>query len=77
MDKYVVAKYIRLSQDEAVSDSFSISNQRLLLDIHIEELDLPGTEVLEFVEGADIIRPTQESSNIRGFGGLVLFFALP
>jgi DNA invertase Pin-like site-specific DNA recombinase len=61
MNEYVIAKYIRLSQDEAVSESMSIPHQRLLLDSHIEELDLPGAEVLEFVDngytGTNIERP--------------------
>ena len=50
MNAYVIAKYIRLSLDEAVSESQSIPNQRLLLDSHIDELDVPNAEVLEFVE---------------------------
>jgi len=50
MMEYVIAKYIRLSQDDAVSDSLSISNQRLLLDSHIEELEMPNVTVLEFVD---------------------------
>jgi DNA invertase Pin-like site-specific DNA recombinase len=50
MNRYVIAKYIRLSQDDAVSDSLSISHQRLILDSHIEELDIPNAEVIEFVD---------------------------
>jgi hypothetical protein len=49
MNEYVIAKYIRLSQDDAVSESQSIPNQRLLLDSHIEDLDIPNAQVLEFV----------------------------
>jgi hypothetical protein len=50
MNDYVIAKYIRLSQDDAISESLSIPHQRLLLDSHIEDMDLPGAQVLEFVE---------------------------
>jgi DNA invertase Pin-like site-specific DNA recombinase len=61
MNEYVIAKYIRLSQDDTVSESLSIPNQRLLLDRHIEKLDLPYTTVLEFVDngytGTNLERP--------------------
>jgi DNA invertase Pin-like site-specific DNA recombinase len=64
MNEYVIAKYIRLSRDEAVSDSLSISNQRLLLDKQIEELDIPYTTVLEFVDndytGTNLERPAAQ-----------------
>ncbi len=42
MLNYVIAKYIRLSVEDAKSDSMSIENQRLMLDKHIAELDIPG-----------------------------------
>ena len=58
---YVIAKYIRLSLDDAVSDSLSIPNQRVLLDRYIDSLDIPNSEVLEFVDngftGANLERP--------------------
>jgi DNA invertase Pin-like site-specific DNA recombinase len=61
MNEYVIAKYIRLSQDDAVSESQSIPNQRLLLDSHIEDLDIPNAQVLEFVDngftGTNVERP--------------------
>jgi DNA invertase Pin-like site-specific DNA recombinase len=61
MNEYVIAKYIRLSQDDAISDSLSIPNQRLLLDSHIEDMDIPGVQVLEFVDngftGTNVERP--------------------
>jgi len=41
MNDFVIAKYIRLSRDEAVSESNSIPNQHLLLNEYIEELDIP------------------------------------
>jgi|GEM_PF-677660 len=47
---YVIAKYIRLSVDDQVTESLSIPNQHKLLDRHIESLDIPRAEVLEFVE---------------------------
>jgi DNA invertase Pin-like site-specific DNA recombinase len=61
MNDYVIAKYIRLSQDDAISESLSIPHQRLLLDSHIEDMDLPGAQVLEFVDngytGTNVERP--------------------
>jgi len=61
MSDYVIAKYIRLSLDDAISESLSIPNQRLLLDKHIEELDLPNATVMEFVDngytGTNLERP--------------------
>jgi DNA invertase Pin-like site-specific DNA recombinase len=61
MNEYVVAKYIRLSQDDAVSESLSIPHQRMLLDKHIDELDIPHATVLEFVDngytGTNLERP--------------------
>lgn len=61
MSEYVIAKYIRLSQDDAVSESLSIPNQRLLLDRHIDALDIPNATVLEFVDngytGTNLERP--------------------
>jgi DNA invertase Pin-like site-specific DNA recombinase len=50
LDKPVIAKYIRLSLDEAHSDSFSIENQRLLLDQYMMDADMDGGEILEFVD---------------------------
>jgi len=50
MNEYVIAKYIRLSLDDAKSDSLSIPNQRALLDRHIDSMDTPNAKVLEFVE---------------------------
>ena len=50
MSGYAIAKYIRLSLDDALTDSLSIPHQRLLLDGYIEELGLPNTEILEFVD---------------------------
>jgi DNA invertase Pin-like site-specific DNA recombinase len=48
--EYVIAKYIRLSIEDAKTDSLSIENQRLMLDSHIEKMNMPGVEVLEFVD---------------------------
>ena len=50
LGEYVVAKYIRLSIEDAKNDSMSIENQRLLLDKHIMDLDLPNAKVIEFVD---------------------------
>jgi DNA invertase Pin-like site-specific DNA recombinase len=61
MSKYVIAKYIRLSFEDAKYDSLSIPNQRLLLDRHIDSFDLEGVEVIEFVDngytGVNFERP--------------------
>jgi DNA invertase Pin-like site-specific DNA recombinase len=61
MNEYVIAKYIRLSLDDAQTDSMSIKNQRLLLDAHIAELDIPNTRVIERVDngysGTNFERP--------------------
>ena len=61
MNDFVIAKYIRLSRDEAVSESNSIPNQHLLLNEYIEELDIPNATILEFVDngytGTSLERP--------------------
>jgi len=61
MNNYVIAKYIRLSLDDEASESQSIPHQRLLLNKHIDELEIPNTEVLEFVDngytGTNMERP--------------------
>ena len=61
MNEYVIAKYLRLSVDDEKSESMSISHQRLLLDKHIDSLDVPRAEVLEFVDngfsGTNMERP--------------------
>jgi len=64
MGKYTIAKYIRLSLEDAKYDSLSIPNQRLLLDRHIESLELlhdAEIEIIEFVDngysGVNFERP--------------------
>jgi len=61
MSRFVIAKYIRLSVDDAHSDSVSIESQRFALDKKIEEMDIPDAEVLEFVDngysGTNFERP--------------------
>jgi hypothetical protein len=61
MSEYVIAKYIRLSLDDARTDSMSIENQRLILDRHIAGLDIPGAEVIERMDngfsGTNFERP--------------------
>jgi DNA invertase Pin-like site-specific DNA recombinase len=61
MSKYTIAKYIRLSIEDIKYDSLSISNQHLLLDRHIDSLDLEDAEILEFVDngysGVNFERP--------------------
>jgi len=61
MNEYVIAKYMRLSLDDAISESMSIPNQNVLLDRHIESLGIASSEVLEFVDngfsGTNLERP--------------------
>ena len=61
MSKYVIAMYIRLSMEDAKTDSLSIPNQRLLLGRHIDTLEQNDVEVLEFVDngysGVNFERP--------------------
>ena len=64
MNEYVIAKYMRLSLDDAVTKSFSIPHQRKLLDRHIDELDIPNATVLEFIDnghsGTNLERPAMQ-----------------
>ena len=64
MNDCVIAKYLRLSQDDAISESMSIPHQRLLLDEFIDEASIPNTTVLEFVDngftGTNLNRPAAQ-----------------
>lgn len=61
MGSYVIAKYIRLSMEDAKSDSMSIETQSEIIDKHICDLGLSDSTVLEFVDnghsGANFERP--------------------
>ena len=61
MPEYVIAKYIRLSLDDAKTDSMSIENQQLLIGKHLAELDMPDARIIEFVDngysGTNFERP--------------------
>ena len=75
MSNYVIAKYIRLSVDDAVSESLSIPNQHLLLDRYIEQMDIPNAVILEFVDngytGTNLERPAvQEMIELVRSGGV-------
>ena len=50
MTDYITAMYLRLSLDDAKSDSMSIENQRMIAHKHIASLDLPDGKVVEFVD---------------------------
>jgi hypothetical protein len=50
MGEYTIAKYIRLSLDDNITDSMSIENQRLILDKHIADMDIPNARVIEMVD---------------------------
>jgi hypothetical protein len=72
---YTIAKYIRLSSEDAKTESMSIENQRLLLDRHIASLDLPDAEVIELVDnghsGTNFERPAvQELLRLVMSGGV-------
>lgn len=57
MSKYVIAKYIRISIEDAKNETFSVANQRLLLGRHIDTLDLEDdTEILEFVDNVCLLK---------------------
>jgi len=58
---FVIAKYIRLSMDDGISESLSIPHQHMILDAHIDELEIPNATVIEFVDngytGTNMERP--------------------
>ena len=72
MSEYVIAKYIRLSIEDEKTESMSIPHQRLMLDRHIDDLDIPNATVLEFVDnghsGTDMERPAVQESRKRVMG---------
>jgi len=45
LDEYIIAKYIRLSIEDAKTDSLSVENQRLMLNRYIAEMDMPDASV--------------------------------
>ena len=61
MSDFVIAKYLRLSQDDAISESMSIPHQRLMLDEFIDELAIPNATTIEFEDngytGTNLNRP--------------------
>ena len=75
MSKYVVIKYIRLSVDDGITESLSIPSQRLILERHIDSLDIPDIEVIELVDngytGTNMERPAvQELLDLVRSGGV-------
>jgi len=48
--EFTIAKYIRLSIEDAKSDSMSVENQSLIIDKHIAEMDIDNIKVLEFID---------------------------
>jgi DNA invertase Pin-like site-specific DNA recombinase len=54
-------KYIRLSVDDGITEGLSIPNQRLILDRHIDGLEIPNAEIIELVDngytGTNMERP--------------------
>ena len=61
LDNYVIAKYIRLSLDDGITESLSIPHQHMILDAHIDEMEIPNATVIEFVDngytGTNMERP--------------------
>lgn len=61
-NRYVIALYIRLSIEDSKVESMSIDNQRLALHKFADTLDVPGSEVQEFVDngytGTNFERPS-------------------
>jgi len=61
MNEYVIAKYIRLSVDDVITDSLSITNQHRILDRLIDEMEIPNATVIDFVDngytGTNMERP--------------------
>ena len=58
---FVISKYIRLSMDDGISESLSIPYQHMILDAHMDELEIPNATVIEFVgngyTGTNMERP--------------------
>ncbi|GHU90543.1 hypothetical protein FACS1894202_10500 [Clostridia bacterium] len=75
MNKYVIAKYIRLSVDDGITESLSIPNQGKILDKFIDDLDIPNVEVIEKIDngftGTNMERPAvQELLELVRSGGV-------
>ena len=75
MNKFIIAKYIRLSLDDVITESTSIPAQRMLLDRHIDDMEIPNAEILEFVDngysGTNMERPAvQELLDLVRSGGV-------
>lgn len=60
--RYVIALYVRLSIEDSKVESMSIENQRMVLHKFAETLDIPGSEIMEFVDngytGTNFERPS-------------------
>jgi len=75
MNEYIIAKYLRLSRDDSESDSLSIPHQHMMLDKHIDKMNIENVQVLEFVDngytGTNYERPAfQEMLDLVHSGGL-------
>jgi DNA invertase Pin-like site-specific DNA recombinase len=75
MAKYIIAEYIRLSIEDEKTESLSIPNQRMILDRHIDSLDIPNAEALTFIDnghsGVNMERPAvQEMLDMVRSGGI-------
>jgi DNA invertase Pin-like site-specific DNA recombinase len=75
MAKYVIAEYMRLSVDDNITESLSISNQKAILEKFIDDLEIPNIEVIEKIDngytGTNMERPAvQELLDLVRSGGV-------
>lgn len=75
MEKYVIAKYMRVSIEDTVTESESIHSQSRIIDEHIATLDKHNVETREFIDngftGTSFERPAmQEMLSMVQSGGI-------
>jgi predicted site-specific integrase-resolvase len=73
--EYIIAEYIRLSVDDNITESLSISNQKAILDKFIDDLEIPNIEVIVKIDngysGTNMERPAvQELLELVRSGGV-------
>jgi hypothetical protein len=63
VERYVIGRYLRISQDDRrEGESNSIASQRDLIENYILSLDeFSGAKVVDYVEACDIIEPKPEN----------------
>ena len=71
MKKYMIALYIRLSLEDAKTDSMSISSQRSILREYASELpEYANAELMEFWTCQYPFRPKEQGMKGGGFAAL-------